>query len=151
MHMPVNQPYVGNAAFAHKGGIHVSAIMKDARTYEHTKPEFVGNKQRVLVSELAGQSNVLVKAQELNLDFNKEHRKPKKSSRRLKIWSIKAINSKVPMQHLSSCCAKHSKDSKRFSHLESFKMLVEKTANQSRRLRSHRQSKGSWRNDLYCG
>ena len=59
MHMPVNQPYVGNAAFAHKGGIHVSAILKDASTYEHIEPELVGNKQRVLVSELAGQSNVL--------------------------------------------------------------------------------------------
>ena len=68
--MPVNQPYVGNAAFAHKGGIHVSAIMKDPKTYEHIEPELVGNKQRVLVSELAGQSNMLSKAQEMGLDVD---------------------------------------------------------------------------------
>lgn len=70
MQMPVNQPFVGSAAFAHKGGIHVSAILKNSSTYEHITPELVGNKQRVLVSELAGQSNLLFKAQELNLDFN---------------------------------------------------------------------------------
>jgi len=68
VHLPVNQPYVGNAAFAHKGGIHVSAILKDSKTYEHIAPELVGNKQRVLVSELAGQSNILSKAQEMGLD-----------------------------------------------------------------------------------
>jgi 2-isopropylmalate synthase len=68
VHMPVNQPYVGNAAFAHKGGIHVSAIMKDSKTYEHISPELVGNKQRILVSELAGQSNILSKAQRHRTD-----------------------------------------------------------------------------------
>lgn len=66
--LPVNQPYVGTAAFAHKGGIHVSAILKDSKTYEHIAPELVGNKQRVLVSELAGQSNIVSKAQEMGLD-----------------------------------------------------------------------------------
>ncbi|NMM55047.1 citramalate synthase [Paenibacillus aquistagni] len=70
VHMPVNQPYVGNAAFAHKGGIHVSAIMKDSRTYEHIEPELVGNTQRILVSELAGQSNVLSKAAQLGYELD---------------------------------------------------------------------------------
>lgn len=68
--LPVNQPYVGTAAFAHKGGIHVSAILKDSKTYEHISPELVGNKQRVLVSELAGQSNIISKAQEMGLDVS---------------------------------------------------------------------------------
>lgn len=77
VNMPVNQPYVGAAAFAHKGGIHVSAIMRHAKTYEHIVPELVGNKQRVLVSELAGQSNLMAKAQELNLDMNNETSKSK--------------------------------------------------------------------------
>ncbi|TMV47789.1 citramalate synthase [Paenibacillus mesophilus] len=72
VNMPVNQPFVGAAAFAHKGGIHVSAIMRHAKTYEHIVPELVGNKQRVLVSELAGQSNLLAKAQELGLDMSNE-------------------------------------------------------------------------------
>jgi 2-isopropylmalate synthase len=63
------QPYVGASAFAHKGGIHVSAVQRDARTYEHITPETVGNRRRVLVSELSGQSNVLYKAKELGVDL----------------------------------------------------------------------------------
>ena len=77
VNMPVGQAYVGNAAFAHKGGIHVSAIMKDSKTYEHIQPELVGNKQRVLVSELAGQSNILNKAIALGLDVNSNNEKTK--------------------------------------------------------------------------
>lgn len=58
---PVNQPYVGRAAFAHKGGVHVSAVQRNALTYEHVRPEQVGNERRILISELAGRSNVQAK------------------------------------------------------------------------------------------
>jgi 2-isopropylmalate synthase len=58
---PVNQPYVGRSAFAHKGGIHVSAVQRNALTYEHVTPESVGNERRILISELAGRSNVQAK------------------------------------------------------------------------------------------
>lgn len=64
-------PYVGKSAFAHKGGVHVSAILKDSRTYEHIDPFLVGNKQRVLISDLSGVSNVVYKAKELGLDLKK--------------------------------------------------------------------------------
>ncbi|WP_192496498.1 citramalate synthase [Chlorobium phaeovibrioides] len=60
-------PFVGKSAFAHKGGIHVSAVMKESSLYEHIDPALVGNRQRVLVSELAGQSNIRYKAQELGI------------------------------------------------------------------------------------
>ena len=62
--------YVGKSAFAHKGGIHVSAVMKDSRMYEHIEPKKVGNHQRVLVSDLSGQSNIRFKANELNVALN---------------------------------------------------------------------------------
>ena len=69
--MPVDRaPYVGRSAFAHKGGIHVSAVMKDPRAYEHLEPEQVGNKRRVLVSDLSGQSNVRYKAEEFGITLN---------------------------------------------------------------------------------
>ena len=61
--------YVGRSAFAHKGGIHVSAVMKEPAAYEHLMPEQVGNKRRVLVSDLSGRSNVRYKAKELGLDL----------------------------------------------------------------------------------
>jgi 2-isopropylmalate synthase len=58
LQIPRGQSYVGQSAFAHKGGIHVSAVLKDSTTYEHIAPELVGNRQRVLVSDLSGRSNV---------------------------------------------------------------------------------------------
>lgn len=61
------QPFVGDSAFAHKGGIHVSAVQKRPETYEHIRPDLVGNSQRVLISDLAGRSNILRKAAELNI------------------------------------------------------------------------------------
>lgn len=68
----LHQPYVGGAAFAHKGGVHVSALLKDSMTYEHIKPELVGNCRRVLVSELSGMSNLLYKYKELNLQLDRQ-------------------------------------------------------------------------------
>lgn len=63
-------PFVGRSAFAHKGGIHVSAVMKDPRAYEHIEPELVGNQRRVLVSDLSGRSNVRYKAGEMDLELD---------------------------------------------------------------------------------
>jgi len=64
------QPFVGDSAFAHKGGIHVSAIVKRPETYEHIRPELVGNSQRVLISDLAGKSNILRKAADFGIDLD---------------------------------------------------------------------------------
>lgn len=64
------QPYVGQTVFAHKGGIHVSAVRRNPFCYEHVAPETVGNQRRVLVSELSGQSNVYSKAEELGIDLS---------------------------------------------------------------------------------
>jgi 2-isopropylmalate synthase len=65
-----HQPYVGNSAFAHKGGVHVSAIQRHPETYEHIRPELVGNVTRVLVSDLSGRSNILAKAQQFNINLD---------------------------------------------------------------------------------
>jgi len=65
-----HQPYVGNSAFAHKGGVHVSAIQRHPETYEHIRPELVGNMTRVLISDLSGRSNILAKAEEFNINMD---------------------------------------------------------------------------------
>ena len=65
-----SRPFVGRSAFAHKGGVHVSAIMKTPQAYEHMDPELVGNQRRVLVSDLSGKSNVEFKARELGIDLD---------------------------------------------------------------------------------
>jgi 2-isopropylmalate synthase len=64
-----HQPYVGKSAFAHKGGVHVSAIQRHPETYEHIRPELVGNSTRVLISDLSGRSNILAKAEEFHINL----------------------------------------------------------------------------------
>ena len=65
--------YVGRSAFAHKGGVHVSAIRRHPASYEHVEPALVGNQSRVVVSELSGRSNVMSKAEELGLEVSSTH------------------------------------------------------------------------------
>ena len=66
-----HMPYVGRSAFAHKGGVHVSAIRRNSRSYNHVVPSLVGNEMRVVVSELSGRGNVLCKAEELGFRIDK--------------------------------------------------------------------------------
>ena len=73
-----HQPYTGNSAFAHKGGIHAAAVAKKSSTYEHVDPSVVGNQRRILISELSGRANILLKSQDLNINFEKDNEKTKK-------------------------------------------------------------------------
>lgn len=66
------QPWVGDSAFAHKGGTHVDAVRKNPASFEHVNPELVGNRRRILVSDLAGKANILLKAQELGFNLSPE-------------------------------------------------------------------------------
>lgn len=67
-----HQPYVGKSAFAHKGGVHVAAMRRSAQSYQHVPPEIVGNKMRVVVSDLSGRGNLLSKAEEHFLEVDVE-------------------------------------------------------------------------------
>jgi 2-isopropylmalate synthase len=67
-----SQPFVGQSAFAHKGGMHVHAINKAAKTYEHIDPSLVGNERRILVSELSGRSNIIAVATKHNINDDRE-------------------------------------------------------------------------------
>ncbi len=72
--LPPNQylPYVGESAFAHKAGVHVNAIVKNPKTYEHIEPRLVGNKRRILVSDLSGSANILMKSKELGIKLDND-------------------------------------------------------------------------------
>jgi 2-isopropylmalate synthase len=72
MHFRINQPFVGLSAFAHKGGMHVHAVSRAAKSYEHIEPEAVGNERRVLVSELSGRSNIVALTSKNNLQADKQ-------------------------------------------------------------------------------
>jgi 2-isopropylmalate synthase len=77
-------PFVGRSAFAHKGGIHVSAVERNPLTYEHIQPEQVGNRRRIVISEQAGLSNVLSKARSFGIELDKEQPQAKFILQRLK-------------------------------------------------------------------
>ncbi|OAB39901.1 citramalate synthase [Paenibacillus macquariensis subsp. defensor] len=128
VHMPVNQPYVGNAAFAHKGGIHVSAILRDSRTYEHIEPELVGNKQRILVSELAGQSNILSKAQEMGLAFDPSNEQSRNVIDKIKDLEHQGYQFEAADASLELILREANGQISELFSFESFKMLVEKSA-----------------------
>jgi len=128
VNMPVNQPYVGSAAFAHKGGIHVSAILRDSRTYEHIAPEKVGNKQRVLVSELAGQSNVLSKAQDMGLSLDPSSEQARKVIDKIKDLEHQGYQFEGADASLELLLREATGEVNELFTFESFKMLVEKTA-----------------------
>jgi 2-isopropylmalate synthase len=79
-----HRPYVGDSAFAHKGGIHVAAVRKNPVTYEHINPSLVGNSQRVLVSDLSGESTILFKAREFGIDMDREKKAAKEVLKKIK-------------------------------------------------------------------
>jgi len=82
-------PWVGDSAFAHKGGVHANAAQKVARSYEHIEPELVGNRQRILLSDMAGGSSVAMKAADLGLEID-----PKSPEMRSFIENLKTLENK---------------------------------------------------------
>jgi len=79
------QPWVGQTAFAHKGGMHVHAIGRAARSYEHINPEAVGNFRRVLISDMSGRTNILMKAKELGFKLAPESPETRQITARVKV------------------------------------------------------------------
>ncbi len=77
-------PFVGRSAFAHKGGIHVSAVERNPLTYEHIQPEQIGNRRRIVISEQAGLSNVLAKARSFGIELDKQNPEAREILQRLK-------------------------------------------------------------------
>ncbi len=84
MQVPQNAPYVGSKAFSHKAGMHIDAIRKNSKTFEHIPPESVGNERKILLSDLSGSSAVLKKIQELAPEINKNSPETKSVLKELK-------------------------------------------------------------------
>ncbi len=121
-----HQPYVGRSAFAHKGGIHVSAISRDERAYEHINPALVGNKRRVLISELAGRSNVLYKLKERELGLAKNASLSRKIVDRVKELENQGYEFEGADGSFELLVKKASGEYKKLFDLESFRVTVEK-------------------------
>ncbi|MDP8234070.1 MAG: citramalate synthase [Candidatus Saelkia tenebricola] len=121
-----NQPYVGAGAFTHKAGIHINAVIKESKTYEHILPELIGNKRELLVSELSGKSSLVVKAQELGHKLIKDKNVTKKLHQLLQDLEHKGYHFEAAKGSFELLLNKHLGKFKKFFILESFRVIVEK-------------------------
>jgi 2-isopropylmalate synthase len=126
MRQSVSQPYVGASSFAHKGGMHINAVMKNPRTYEHIDPSLVGNHRRILVSELAGKTGVLIRAKDLNLDLEKEDPKTKKILQLVQKLEHQGYHFEAAEASFELLMKRAFKKYKKFFDLEGFRVVIEK-------------------------
>ena len=124
-----NRPFVGKSAFAHKGGIHVSAIMKTPRAYEHMDPGTVGNERRVLVSDLSGKSNVAYKAKELSVRMGTNGFDTGKIVKEIKRLEEQGYQFDVAEGSLKILFQKFTEQFEPLFDLESFRITIEKDKN----------------------
>ncbi len=121
-----HQPYVGKSVFTHKGGMHVSAISRDKKTYEHIDPTLVGNKRRVLISELAGKSNIVYKLKEKKLGSEEKKSFTKKIIHRIKELENQGYEFEGAEGSFELLVKKASGSYKKLFDLEGFRVTVEK-------------------------
>jgi 2-isopropylmalate synthase len=125
-----NRPFVGRSAFAHKGGIHVSAIMKVPKAYEHMDPTWVGNERRVLVSDLSGKSNVEYKAKELGVELGNNGYDSSKIVAEIKQLEQLGYQFDVAEGSLKILLEKFTDQFEPLFDLESFRVTIEKDKDQ---------------------
>jgi len=121
-----NQPFVGEAAFAHKGGVHVNAVMKNPQTYEHIEPSTVGNQRKILVSELSGRSSLVFKAKDLALDLSKETPQAKRLLKRLQQLEHEGYHFEAAEASLELLLKRELKQLRPSFTLEGFRVIMEK-------------------------
>lgn len=126
-------PYVGRSAFAHKGGIHVSAVMKNEETYEHVPPRSVGNRRRVLISELSGKSNISYKSDELGLSLQKYGDDVSGIVQKLKKLENEGFRFEAAEASFELLVKRMSDDWQEFFILEGARVIVDKNATGSDR------------------
>ena len=125
-----NRPFVGKSAFAHKGGIHVSAIMKTPKAYEHMEPELVGNNRRVLVSDLSGKSNIDYKAKELGVELGTNGFDSQKIVSEIKNREQEGYQYDVAEGSFKILIEKFTDQFRPHFDLESFRVTIEKDKDQ---------------------
>ncbi|MCP4744971.1 MAG: citramalate synthase [Desulfobacteraceae bacterium] len=129
--IPLNsRPFVGKSAFAHKGGLHVNAIMKQPRAYEHIEPSKVGNRRRVLVSDMSGKSNVAFKAKELGVKLDSAGKDSTAIVSEIKNMEDKGYQFDVADGSLKILLQKFTEQFTAHFELESFRVTIEKDRDQ---------------------
>ena len=121
------QPYVGSGAFAHKGGMHVNAVSKNAATFEHVDPQAVGNRRQILLSEMSGVSNVLLKAKEQELELPEDDsRTAREILERVKSMEARGYSFEAADASFKLLVRKYLHDYSAPFELDGFRVIIEK-------------------------
>jgi 2-isopropylmalate synthase len=125
----MHQAYVGPAAFSHKGGLHVSAVEKDPRTYEHIEPSIVGNRRHLLVSDQAGRSNILAQLREFDLDLDPKDPKVDRLLEEVKEREFKGFSYDGALASFELMARRRLGKVPQYFDVESFRVQVERRHN----------------------
>jgi len=123
---PLNLPYVGENAFAHKAGVHVSAVEKSPELYEHVNPEVVGNNRKIVVSELSGRSNIVSKAKELGIELDKGAPEVKEVLNKIKELEAQGYQFEGAEASFELLLKEALGKGKKYFELKGFRVLTEK-------------------------
>ncbi len=121
-----NQPFTGKSAFAHKGGIHIDAVIKNSACYEHILPDLVGNKRHFLVSDLAGKSTLVSKAKDLEFDLDKKSSQAKKLHGLIQKLEKQGYQFESAEASFKLLLERELKEQRKFFELLGYRVIVEK-------------------------
>ncbi len=121
-----DQPYTGSSAFAHKGGMHINAVMKNPLAYEHADPSLVGSHRRFLMSELGGKTGILLRAKDMELDLSKDDPQTKKILKLIQDLEHKGYHFEAAEASLELLMKRALKKYRDFFELEGFRVVIEK-------------------------
>ncbi len=119
-------PFVGQSAFAHKGGLHANAAQKVARSYEHIDPALVGNRTRVLVSDMAGRSSLALKARELGIELDERRPEMKGLIEELKEREFRGYEYEAADASFRLLVARHLGQQRAFFEVEGYRVIIER-------------------------
>lgn len=122
----IKAPFVGSSSFAHKGGVHANAAQKVARSYEHIDPALVGNRQRVLISDMSGRSSFMMKAKEMGVHLDENRIDIKSMLEELKELEYRGYEYEAADASFKLLLSKWLKERKDFFELEGYRVIVEK-------------------------
>lgn len=127
-----DSPYVGNSAFAHKGGMHIDAVCKDSKSYEHVEPEAVGNERRFLISEVSGKSTILSQIKEIFPNVSKDSKEIQLITDRLKELEYEGYQFEGAEGTVELVMRKIMGKYKPFFKLNHFKVLAEQYSDETK-------------------
>jgi 2-isopropylmalate synthase len=135
---PRNQPFVGESAFAHKGGVHIDAMIKDMSSYEHMPPELVGNRRKIVISDLAGKAAIKLKLEELG--FEPDDNIAAKILNKVKFLEKEGYDFEMADASLTLLILDELGKRPKFFDFEGFTVIIHRTENEKRKEDIHCQA-----------